>query len=47
MYAPIKAEITGPGGGPVQEVLTFVPDEIWMQKYAAAWEEVREKNVTP
>lgn len=47
VYAPIKAEVSGPDGGPVREVLTFMPDDEWTNRFAHAWDEIRVRNATP
>lgn len=42
LYAPTKAEVSGPGGGPVEARVERVlrPDEQWMREYVRAWREV-------
>ena len=45
--APIQIEATGPDGGPIQhQVLQFMPDAEWLEKYAEAWESVRQTHPT-
>jgi hypothetical protein len=42
LYAPARAELSGPDGGPVESRVERVlrPDERWMREYVRAWREV-------